>query len=85
MGHRVPGEPLSHRSLHLSGSACQDCAKRKSEENGVKVSKKPRRAGTGPPAWLGVPATGPGLTALAVGGRRGTQVVAPPEAPTSEI
>ncbi|XP_039719131.1 protein FAM118A isoform X1 [Pteropus medius] len=31
-------------STTLLGSACQDCAKRKSEENGVKVSKKPRRA-----------------------------------------
>lgn len=38
-------EPLL--SLHLSGNACQDCAKRKLEENGIEVAKKLRQSGTG--------------------------------------
>lgn len=37
-------EPL--RSLRLSGNACQDCAKRKLEENGTEVAKKLRQSGT---------------------------------------
>ncbi|KAG8517949.1 Protein FAM118A [Galemys pyrenaicus] len=34
-------------STTLLGNACQDCAKRKLEENGVDVSKRPRQSDTG--------------------------------------
>lgn len=77
-------EPL--RSLRLSGNACQDCAKRKLEENGTEVAKKRRQSGTGlgpscvgtaaglPDLWAG-PVTGLCLPALALGGRRDAHIM----------
>ena len=35
------------KNFHLIGNACQDCAKRKLEENGIEDSKRPRRSDAG--------------------------------------
>lgn len=82
---RVPGDPPFHKSLRLSGNACQDCAKRKLEENGVEVSKKPRQSGTRQPLPPSRdPPQGRGSLPLlwAEGGRTGRP---PPEAPVRKI
>lgn len=47
-------DKLFNKSFHLSGNACQDCAKRKLEENGIEASKKLRPSDTGKALVLSV-------------------------------